>query len=65
MTKRMNVLKAALDTYGERVVSWNTKGADQAGIPRKLTTKTAVMLSPTVKKGDSPTYEGSIVFAFL
>ena len=39
----MNVLKAALDTYGERVVSWNTKGADQAGIPRSFTTKAAVI----------------------
>lgn len=39
----MNVLKAALDSYGERVVSWNTKGADQAGIPRSFTTKAAVI----------------------
>ena len=39
----MNIMKAALDTYGERVVSWNTKGADQMGLPRCFKTKASVI----------------------
>ena len=39
----MNVLKAALDSYSTRIVSWNTKGADFAGLPRSFETKASVI----------------------
>lgn len=39
----MNIVKAALDTYGERTVSWNTKGAEQSGLPRSFVTKASVI----------------------
>ena len=39
----MNVLKAALDSYNERIVSWNTRGADLADLPRSFVTKASVI----------------------
>jgi len=29
-----NILKAALDSYDERLISWHTSGADREGLPR-------------------------------
>ena len=50
----MNIMKAALDTYGERTVSWNTKGADQAGLPRSFKTKASVIFITNRDEKDIP-----------
>lgn len=50
----VNILKAALDTYGKRVVSWNTKGAEQAGLPKSFTTKAAVIFITNREEKDIP-----------
>ena len=50
----MNIMKAALDTYGERVVSWNTKGADNMGLPRSFKTKASVIFITNRNEKDIP-----------
>lgn len=47
----LNLLKAVCQTDGTKTVSWNTKAADQANIPRSFVTKARVLMFCNVLDG--------------
>jgi hypothetical protein len=64
----INLLKSVCQSDSLKTVSWNTKAADQEGIPRSFTTRARVMMFCNVLPGKSGNYEAvldrAITFEF-
>ena len=50
----MELCKAALDSYSERTISWNSSWADQNGLPRKFDFKGQVIFITNKEEKDMP-----------
>lgn len=50
----MELCKAALDSYSERTISWNSTWADQNGLPRKFDFKGQVIFITNKEEKDMP-----------
>lgn len=50
----MELCKAALDSYSERTISWNSGWADQQGLPRKFAFKGQVVFITNKEEKDMP-----------